>query len=256
MRLTLIAAFAFLAVTSSGQAQTPAEGWRLSQLTLYGWIPGITGAQEYPDGEPILDLDSGDVLDALDFAFFGSGEVRRGQIGLMFDFAYADLEKDGVARAAIIPGADPAEASAETQILMATGAVAYRFHESAGAWADVYAGLRAYDVEADVTFRIPAMNFEAQRSVSSTWVDGIVGLRGYAPLNDRFSVTGLFDVGGFGIGSSSDLSWQVLGTVNYAFTDRVIGRLGYRYMSIDRDSSDLTMDIDISGPVIGVTWTF
>jgi hypothetical protein len=27
-------------------------------------------------------------------------------------------------------------------------------------------------------------------------------------------------------------------------------------MSIDYDNSDLTMDVDIFGPLIGVTWTF
>jgi opacity protein-like surface antigen len=74
--------------------------------------------------------------------------------------------------------------------------------------------------------------------------------------DERFAVTGLADVGGFGIGSSSRLTWQVQGTLDYAFTDRVIGRLGYRYMSIDYVGSDLSMDVKIHGPIIGLTWTF
>lgn len=256
MRLILIAILGFLTTTSGAQAEMPAERWHLSQVTLYGWLPSISGAQEFPDGDPIVDLDAGDVLDALDFAFFGTAEIRRGRVGLVFDLAYADLGADGEARGAIIPGADPVNASVDTTLLMATGAVAYRFHERAGAWADVYGGLRAFDLEADVTVRIPAAGFEAQRDASTTWTDAIVGLRGHAPLNERFSVTGLVDVGGFGIGSSSDLTWQVQGTVDYSFTERVIGRLGYRYMSIDRDRGDLALDMDMSGPVIGVTWRF
>jgi len=87
-------------------------------------------------------------------------------------------------------------------------------------------------------------------------VDGIIGLRGHTSLSDRFGVTGLADIGGFGIGESSNLSWQAIGTLDYSFSDNVIGRLGYRYMSIDKSSSNLSMDIDVFGPVVGVTWTF
>jgi hypothetical protein len=47
-----------------------------------------------------------------------------------------------------------------------------------------------------------------------------------------------------------------MGTVDYSFTERVIGRLGYRYMSIDYRGSRLGIDADIYGPVIGVTWAF
>jgi opacity protein-like surface antigen len=256
MRLAFVAASALLVIPAGAQAQSLLAGWSQGQITIYGWIPGISGDQEFPDGEPIVDLDSVGVLDLLDFAFFGSGEIRRGQIGLAFDIEYADLGQDGEARGAFIPGADPANASIDTTLLMATGAVAYRFYEDFGRWADVYGGIRAFDVDADVTVRIPAIGFTGGRGASVNWVDGIVGLRGHAPFGERFGVTGLADIGGFGIGSSSELTWQVQGTLDYAFTERVIGRLGYRYMSIDYENADLTMDVDIFGPLIGVTWTF
>jgi opacity protein-like surface antigen len=90
----------------------------------------------------------------------------------------------------------------------------------------------------------------------SSWGDGIVGIRGHMPIGGRFALTGLADVGGFGIGSSSNLSWQVIGTLDYAFSEDVTGRLGYRYLSIDKTSSDLSMDIDMFGPLIGLTWAF
>lgn len=62
---------------------------------------------------------------------------------------------------------------------------------------------------------------------------------------------------GFGIGDSSNLTWQAQGTLDYAFTESFIGRLGYRYMSIDYDAGpDLTLDMNVYGPMIGVTWAF
>jgi opacity protein-like surface antigen len=251
----LLAASVLIA-PGAARAQSLLEGWSQGSLTFYGWLPSMQGAQEAPDGDPFVDLDSADVLDALDFAFMGAAEIRRGRIGLAFDIEYTDLGADGTAERTLIPGVDPASAKVDTKMLMATGAVAYRFFEENRRWADVYGGVRAYNVESDFTLRVPATGGEESRDSKVTWVDGIVGLRGHAPLGERFGVTGLADIGGFGIGSSSDFTWQVQGTVDYAFTDRLIGRLGYRYLSIDRDSGDLSLDVDVFGPLIGVTWTF
>jgi opacity protein-like surface antigen len=251
----LIAAMA-LAAPDRAAAQGLFEGWTQGAVTIYGWVPGIEGAQEGPDGEPIVSLDSVGILDLLDFAFMGTAEVRRDRVGLVFDLEYADLGADGSARGAIVPGADPADASVDTTLLMATGAVAYRILEDDRTWLDLYGGLRFTQVEADFTVRVPSLGFRSDRSGSVDWMDGIVGLRGRAPLGERLGVTGLFDVGGFGIVSSSDLTWQVQATLDYSFTERFVGRVGYRYMSIDYEDTDLKLDIDLSGPLIGVTWAF
>lgn len=251
-----IAASTALVAPDRAGAQGLLEGWTQGAVTIYGWLPGIEGAQEGPSGEPIVSLDSVGILDVLDFAFMGSAEIRRDRVGLIFDLEYADLGADGAARGALIPGADPANATVDTTLLMATGAVAYRMLEREDTWLDVYGGLRFFDVDADFAARVPALGFRLDRSASAEWVDGLVGVRGRVPLAGRLGLTGLADIGGFGIGSSSDLTWQVQATFDYGFTERLIGRLGYRYMSIDRDSSDLKLDIDLSGPFLGLTWTF
>lgn len=255
-RYGVLAAATLLALPAGARAQGVLEGWDHGQVTVYGWFPGIEGAQEGPDGSPIISLGSVDVLDLLNFAFMGTGEIRRGRVGLAFDIQYADLGADGTLQGTILPGADPASASADTSLLMATGAVAYRFYDDGARWADVYGGLRAFDIDVDFSWRVPSLGVDEKRSTSTNWVDGIVGLRGHAALGKRFGVTGLADVGGFGISSSSDLTWQVQGTLDYAFTDRIIGRLGYRYMSIDYSDSDLELDVEMFGPLAGVTWTF
>lgn len=256
MRMTLVAALPFLVLPIGAQAQTAGEGWHLSQVTLYGWLPGITGAQQFPEDGPSVDLDSSSVLDALELAFFGTAEVRNGRFGLVFDLAYADLGQDGQARGSLIPGGNPASASVDTTLLMATAVAAYRFARTPEGWADAYSGLRFTEISADVSAAIPNIGFATSRSATVDWVDAIVGLRGRAAISDRWSVTGLADVGGFGIGSSSHLTSQLQGTVDYAFTDSVIGRFGYRYMNIDYRGSGLGIDVEMLGPIIGVTWTF
>lgn len=256
VRWVLPALVALSICPAGARAESLLEGWDHGQVTVYGWLPGMEGEQDGPDGSPIVSLDASDILEMLNFAFMGSGEIRRGRVGLAFDIQYTDLGTDGTLEGTIIPGADPASASVDTSLLMATGAVTYRFYDQGGRWADVYGGLRAYDVDLDFSWRIPTRDVDEHRSTSTNWVDAIVGLRGHATFGDRFGVTGLADVGGFGIGSGADLTWQVQGTLDYAFTERIIGRLGYRYMSIDYSDSDLAMDVNIYGPLIGLTWTF
>jgi hypothetical protein len=65
---------------------------------LYGSVPGITGAREIPDGEPVVDLDSAGVLDVLDFAFFGAADAFTerviGQLG--YRSMSIDRDSDGL----------------------------------------------------------------------------------------------------------------------------------------------------------------
>jgi hypothetical protein len=256
MRPTALALLAALAALPAGaRAQSLLEGWDEGSVTVYGWLPGIQGSQERRDGAPLVQLDSADIIDALDFAFFGAGEIRRDRLGFFFDFEYADLSQDGTAKRTILPGADPSSANVGTTLTLATAAAAWRLVEEERGWVDVYGGLRVYDIDATFGYRIPALDRKQSFDANANWIDGIVGLRGHAALGDRFGVTALADVGGGAIGES-ELAWQATGTLDYAFTEAWVGRIGYRYMRIDYASDDLSMDIDIFGPVAGVTWRF
>jgi opacity protein-like surface antigen len=230
------------AVQASG---IQAQSWEGS-ATLYGWLPAISGAQEGPDGEPIVNITGPDVLDALDFAFMGAAEIRRERLGFMLDVVYADLDFDGEARRVNVSG------DLGIKLYFASGAVSWRVHEGRGSALDFYGGLRATGT--DVNFGLEIGALSAEREVSVDWVDPIVGLRGIYPLSERFSMSGRADVGGCGVGS--ELTWQVYGGLNYAFADRIQGTLGYRYMSIDYEANRLTLDIDLQGPLVGLTFSF
>jgi hypothetical protein len=93
-----------LAVPDRAAAQGLLEGWTRGAVTIYGWVPGMEGAQDGPNGEPIVSLVSVGILDVLDFAFMGIAEIRRDRVGLVFDLEYADLGADGSARGGNHPG--------------------------------------------------------------------------------------------------------------------------------------------------------
>jgi opacity protein-like surface antigen len=102
-----------------------------------------------------------------------------------------------------------------------------------------------------------AMDATANAEVSKSleWVDPYVGLRARWLATDRFYVGLRGDVGGFGIGSASDLAWQLFGGVGYAFNPTVSMELGWRYLDMDYDHGDFLLDAGYSGATVGLAIT-
>lgn len=88
------------------------------------------------------------------------------------------------------------------------------------------------------------------------WVDPIVGLRVRTGITDRLAVTMIGDVGGFGIGSASNLSWEVWGILSYALNERWTLQAGARAIDIDKDFGGGKLEITLYGPTLGVQYRF
>ncbi len=62
--------------------------------------------------------------------------------------------------------------------------------------------------------------------------------------------------GGFGIGSASDATWQVITGVSYGLSDRWTLRLAYKALDFDREASGAELDMRMHGLVLGATYHF
>ena len=92
---------------------------------------------------------------------------------------------------------------------------------------------------------------------SKDWVDPVIGARTRVALTDKllFSVRG--DIGGFGIGSASDFTWQVVAGLGYRLTDRTTLSAGYRQFEVDyKSGDDMELDMTLKGPFLGCTIRF
>lgn len=245
----LLTALGWLAGTHAAVAED--EGWTFS-LTPYLWLTMADGSISIGGGSPPdipISASAEDVLTNLDFAFMLSGEARHDRIGLLVDLLYVDLNS-----------ATPApfgklwtEANVDTKAFLGTAAVAYRVYRNRPGWIDTYAGVRVIDFRGDVTLE-PGLAPELSSDLHKTLVDPVVGARAHIDLGDGMSVSGAFDVGGFGVGT--DLTWQVLGTVDYAFNDWMTLRVGFRHLSIDYSQGDTALDLDLTGPIAGLSFRF
>jgi len=251
----LAGVLAFCAGVASAQSPaTPNSGWQY-EVTPYFWGAGMKG--DVQSGSlPKISIDVGisDILDALDFGFMSAFEARKGQWGLLFDAIYMDLSTGGTA-SRTGPGPVGATATANANVGMKqtvlAAAVAYRTAEGRSP-VDVIGGLRyvKLEVDADINGSFFAQTSTVLRSGDKDWVDPYVGARIKHAVNDRWSLTGYADIGGFGLGS--DISWQLSGGASYDFSKAVSGVFGYRIFYADYDKSGLLYDVKSEGFYAGV----
>jgi len=86
------------------------------------------------------------------------------------------------------------------------------------------------------------------------WVDWIFASRVRADLTEHVSGFVLGDIGGFGIGDSSSLTWQVAAGFNWAFAEHWSFILSYRALGVDR--SGALEDAILHGPLVGLGLSF
>ena len=239
-------------VASPAVAAQPASGdgsWQF-EFTPYLWAAGIKG--EVGNGvvggqPPRVDATFDNLLSKLDFAFMGSLEARKGRWGVFGDLIYLDFSEDAAIKLA--PNLPTPGFRFDAELSGTVLALGATYRVSSGHTAvDVLGGLRYYslDPSVNVTFGPVVRLVEPKKD----WTDPIVGLRVRHPLSGRWALTGYADVGGFGIGS--DLSYQLYGGVEYAFSKTFTGKLGYRQLRTDYDSDGTKLDLTFGGAMLGL----
>jgi opacity protein-like surface antigen len=227
-----------------------AQDWEY-QASIYGWFSGLDSSVGTQFGTLDTELSFSDVWDMLDMAFFGTFEARQGQLGFILDLNYTDLSTTkntpfGVAFSS---------ATVDTKLTIASGYSTWRISDTTAAAIDLAGGFRAYDLDLGITLApgaAPGQSF----SQGDSWFDAVIGARAIFPLGDRWTATVAGDVGGFGIGSSSDMSYNALVTVGYDINDTWSIKAGYRYLGFDKDLNGRDVSLDLSGPLLGVSARF
>lgn len=91
---------------------------------------------------------------------------------------------------------------------------------------------------------------------STDWLEPLIGARLKYDITERlnFSVRG--DAGGFGIGSASELTWQLVAGLQYRMTELLSLYAGYKHYELDYEKGNLDMDLQLSGPIFGLAFHF
>ncbi len=126
---------------------------------------------------------------------------------------------------------------------------------------DLLGGARYYQISNALTVdpfdpALPTL-FEER---SKTWVDLVIGARTRAPLTNSLDLFARADVGGFGIGSSSNLAWNIVAGLDYQWSSSTSLLAGYRVLDIDQFSgagaTAFEFDVKMQGPFAALAVQF
>jgi len=224
------------------------------ELTIYGWYAGIDGAVQFPG--PLVagtdfTVDASDILSNLNMIFMGGWQSKRNKWSFIADVVYMDVG-DSVSQT-VTPGSSGVPVSASLDLDIATwllhGGVGYDLMQSDGGSLAVVGGVRYMTLDVDVKAGFGGP--EVEKSQSEGLLDGIIGLRGAINFNKNWYLPYYADIGTGG----SDLSYQLFAAIGYRFGWGDI-RLGYRHLSYEMDDDFIMQNMDLSGPVLGVGFTF
>jgi len=246
--IPLLAAIAALAAPGSAAAQGK---WDYT-ATLYGWFPGVKTTVETPVGEIESEVDFEEVLEDLDIAFFGALEARKGRVSLVGDLQFIDLGAEAESPNGLLFS----DAEVDSKIVLVSAYATYALIDTDDFRFDVGAGLRYVDASIETHLNGMGATPDATFSRDGGWTDALIAARVTRQFNDRWFGVAYADIGGFGIGDSSDLTWQAFAGGGYRFNETWSAVGGYRHLSIEREFNRFDVTADVSGPFLGFQATF
>lgn len=253
-----------LAFASGASAQTTGDGWRF-RGTLYGYFPSLESRATLPTGADVpIEVDAGRLIDHLKAAFMGSIEAQKGSFGAFADVMYYDVggSRTGTGVLAVsaipLPPGVEARATLDVKATAWTIAASWRALDNTAIELDAFAGARMLDVHAKLGYEFnadfgpfagPARQGDVQAS-ERNW-DAIAGVRGRAWLDRerRWFLPFHLDAGT----GDSDLTWQAMGGVGYAFGDAELVA-GWRTLDYEFKPGSPLRDLTFSGPIVGVAY--
>ncbi len=252
-KIFLLSAAASLLVLAGGDiAPVPVsdDGVEWS-LTPYLWVASLQGDLPGEEDDAQADQAYADVVSSLDMVFMGYGEVRKGNFGLFGDiFFYGQTIEADIVYHDIAIGSD------EIDIGIYTLAGFYRVLQGDGYYLDAVAGMRYWDIQNKLMLgseNNPLATIEGAKD----WNNALVGAKGRVEINENWYLNGwVFAT----LADKAEYSTDIYGGVGYNYSDMTSFFLGYRQMSvgyeINRRFVNRSLDLDLGGPIAGVTFKF
>ncbi len=250
LALTYAAALACVWAGSASAQQAAVPQWQF-YVTPYLWIAGVSGTVKTPNPnipEQQVDASFGGVLSHLDaIPVMGAVEARYGAFGVLTDFIAISVKADFPTKNFLFSGG-----SAKLTQFTGSALFAYRAIDSENQSLDLGIGVRAFGMSTRFELNPGLLRgFSVDPGVS--WANPIIGARYRLGFSPQWGLTAYGDVGG---GPDSQLTWQLLGTIDYRISQFTTLRVGYRQLQFQYYGNILRQNMGMSGPIITGTMQF
>jgi hypothetical protein len=227
-------------------AADPSDGWR-GTVAVYGWFAGVHGTVGAGGHDAGIHVPFSDLFHYLKGIIPIAVEADKGRFVMPVDFLWMKLGDDKG-----LPFEDLTQRSINIHLTQSilTPKIGYRLVDADHFKIDALGGIRYWYVGENLTLEPSGIG----ASRSANWVDGLGGARFTVPFNEKVSIMISGDAGGGG----ANLDYQVLGLLNFKFTQHFGLGLGWRYLDVDYRPTNhqLVYDVAISGALAGFYYDF
>lgn len=220
-------------------------------VTSYVWATAIDGKSATLPPLPAADINLRfrDVLKELNGALMASAEMRIERWSFLIDGQFSQMTTGGN-----LPGPFFSALKLRSQTTTLQGSAFYRVYEDTVLALDVGGGVRFWNLDTKLEILPGLANLRIDHRQSQMWADPIIGARLGVKLGGPWSLTAAGDIGGFGAGSR--LTWQGLGSVDYAWSESLTLKAGYRALHVDYRAGSFSYDVTQHGPAVAATYRF
>ena len=244
------------------------DKWQFT-LIPYLWLPSADVDSTVAGVTQSVKLTFGDVIDNFDlFGLSGRFEAWKGKWGLILDLLYADLDGDFKNSNPINP-IDPLLNEVNVEIAQANVDFALSYKLCTIALREGYAwpilsieligGGRYVYLKQKINPTIRTI-LTPKVGTSKDWAEPFIGGRIIFQLTEKLSCGVRWDFGGFGIGSASTKTWNLVSGLGYRFSERYQMRVGYHIFDMDYSNGsgnkEFGLDGRLDGPKIGLMYHF
>jgi len=227
-------------------AADPGDGWR-GTVAIYGWFAGVHGTVGVGGHDAGIHVPFSDLFHYLKGIIPIAVEADKGRFVMPVDFLWMKLGDDKG-----LPLTDLTQRSINIHLTQSilTPKIGYRLVDADHFKIDALGGIRYWYVGDNLTLEPSGIG----GSRSANWVDGLGGARFTVPFNEKVSIIISGDAGAGG----ANLDYQVLGLLNFKFTQHFGLGLGWRYLDVDYRPSNhqFVYDVAISGALAGFSYDF
>jgi hypothetical protein len=258
------------AVEDSASLDAPSKEWHFS-IIPYLWMMGLIGEVGVRGQTVDLDVSFSDIFQNLDFATEIHMEAWRDRFGFFVDLTYSkislkedvQLRFDRSIKLKNVTEFFLGELGGFYRVgtwPVGTGTGSYQGKTNTSFTLDILGGGRYWWLENKIDITGPAGVLDPQFKGSESWFDFIIGTRARLDIN-KFFIVLRTDIGGFGLGFSSDISWNIAGYIGYELPwYKITPIIGYRALydkySNGSGNNRFLWDAWMYGPQIGIGFQF
>jgi hypothetical protein len=247
--------FALLCPLAYAEEGTPTKNWEWDLTPLYLWGANMNGEVTVAEQTIPVVLDFDQIFDRLEAVFSLHFEgLYKKEWGFLFDIMHINISDSTT-----LPGPFSTAVNVDFEdTLVELGAI-YRFYEKGRHIFEGLGGARFTNMDTEVTITSPIPILPSRLESKQEWWDPIVGLRYKWQISEKWKLTLRGDIGiGFGVGDTSDSTWNLIGLIFFHPWKHVGFLGGYRALDVDYETGtgiqQFKYDMLMHGPVIAVNF--